>query len=356
MECSEWRTVNPTVGRLSNDVDEVFNNHSKVDAYNPEVFNKLNEETYQCPNTWSEESFSFEKLIAHLKSHTWDGLSFKLIAIDDFQDRLQLIKKDDRYFEPAEDKVVLPEHWDSYNLICLVWLYLPNLDGYICYNCTRLGWRQHTEEFTKTVNIAKDEHYHPYGFMWCIYWRKYAMARLDRIPQTYDLILKYKVPKWHNSKWSRSDLHYQQMYQHERVWEEDLDPWFDPVTLELLPYFQESSNKIVLIQPSILTNFYTSSVQVEKEVDSNITLGIGFRVCLLRDTNQIFIVGGKGSEKSTFLYNPKTNSIENTKWSLQYPRTGHSLCSYNNTLVCTGSSYGSESGRYESGNKVEVFR
>jgi hypothetical protein len=212
------------------------------------------------------------------------------------------------------------------------------------------------EEFTKTVNIAKDENYHPYGFMWWIYWRKYSMAKLDRIPQTYDLILRYKVPKWHNCNWSRSDLYYQQMYQHERVWENDLEPWFDPVILDFLPFFHENSNKISLIQPNRLISFYTASVPVEEEIEANITLGIGFRVWLLRDTNQIFIVGGKGSERSTFLFNSETNLIEVTPWNLEYSRTGHSLCSYNNTIICTGSSYGSENGDYEWGNKVEVFR
>jgi hypothetical protein len=140
------------------------------------------------------------------------------------------------------------------------------------------------------------------------------------------------------------------MYQHELVCTEDIDKALDPIKLEYLPYIHKSGDKISLIETDQLKRFHTSPVPVKESFTTNIKLGVGFKVCLLRHTNHIMIVGGEGSETKTHIFNPETNLIEETSWDLKYPRTNHSLCSADNTIVCTG-------GKIEtSGAKVEVFK
>jgi hypothetical protein len=146
------------------------------------------------------------------------------------------------------------------------------------------------------------------------------------------------------------------MYQHERVCEGDIDKSLDPVRLPYLPYFHSDSSQISLIDTDKIKNFLTSPVPIVKKVPSNIKLGAGFRVCVLSDTNHVFIVGGEGSETKTFIFNSENNMIEPTEWDLKYPRQNHSLCSANNIIICTGSSVGSDSDDFENCNKVEVFR
>lgn len=181
------------------------------------------------------------------------------------------------------------------------------------------------------------------------------MIRLDRSPKTYDQIFKFKIPHCSERDCTVSNLLYQQMYQHERVCQKDIDATLDPVKVELLPFFHPEGDKFSLIDTQKLTSFYNSPVEVESTVDTNIKLGNGFRVCLLQHTNQIFIVGGEGSENKTFLFNSESNLIEETSWDLTYPRIGHSLCSAENTLICTGSK-AEDCGSFEASKKVEIFK
>lgn len=176
------------------------------------------------------------------------------------------------------------------------------------------------------------------------------MAKLDRIPATYDQIFKFKIPKCSEPKCERSDLLYQQMYQHEMVCTEDISKALDPIKLDYLPYIHSSGDKISLIDSDQLRRFHTSPVPIKETFTTNIKLGAGFKVCLLRHTNHIFIVGGEGTENKTHIFNPDTNLIEETSWDLKYSRTHHSLCSTDNVIVCTGSKIES------AGNKVEVFK
>lgn len=79
-----------------------------------------------------------------------------------------------------------------------------------------------------------------------------------------------------------------------------------------------------LIDQEKLNTFYNKIDDYEKE-ELNITLNYGFRVCIIQGTNHVLIVGGVGSERSTFLFNSDTNLIEETKWELHIPRVAHSL-------------------------------
>lgn len=135
-----------------------------------------------------------------------------------------------------------------------------------------------------------------------------------------------------------------------------MDESLDPVNVKLIPYFHTDGTKISLLSTEKFNSFYNSDIKPEETIETNIKLGKGFKVCLLRDTNHIFIVGGEGNETKTFVFNPDTNHIDETPWDLKYPRMGHSLCSINNTMICTGSSVSDGDDDYINCRKVEVFK
>ena len=123
-----------------------------------------------------------------------------------------------------------------------------------------------------------------------------------------------------------------------------------------MPFFDPNGSTVMLIDPEKYNDFFNKDIEVSEEVKLNTPLGEGFKVCMMQNTNQIMIVGGKGSEYSTFIFNPETNLIEETSWKLKYPRIGHSLWSGDNFLICTGSQILGKKDGERFGNKWEVFR
>ena len=345
-------TLNPIVYRTGEWDNNKMNSHHQVGKILATLLEDLNTLELTCPNLWDNATdCDYDTLIEHFKAKECDGdPGFTTSGIKEIQLKIEEMKDNKSYFMPEQDTIKLEKDWGEYHAKWLICQYLSNLDGYICYNWTRLCCKDHCEEFTHHNSPRIDENYHPFGFMLCVYCKKYAMVRLDRITSTYDQIFKFKIPNCSEPKCKTTDLYYFQMYQHELVCTGDLDKSLDPLKLDLIPYFHKEGDKVSLLDSDIFKRFYNSPVPVTKTVKTNITLGKGFRVCLLRHTNHVFIVGGEGTETKTHLFNSQTNMIEETKWDLVYPRQYHSLCSDNNTIIATGSKI------EEGGNKVEVFK
>lgn len=114
------------------------------------------------------------------------------------------------------------------------------------------------------------------------------------------------------------------MYQHEKVCQSEIPEMLDPICLKKLPFFTPNGKSVKLIDFSSLTQFYNKDPDYEEE-KLNITLGQGFRVCIIEATNHVLIVGGAGSENSTFLFDTENNIIKKTEWKLSVPRVCHSL-------------------------------
>lgn len=351
LQCEGWKTVNPCIGRTQQDDDETFNDHKMVGKVDEGLIPYLDEQQFECPNSCGVSDVGYTELCDHLNEGKWDGTEFSYQKIKEVQERFDTIKKQDKYFEPKDDKIKLRDSWGSDNAMCFIWFYLSSLDGYICYNCTRMSCKEHCEEYDRSIQYIYEDWYHPYGFLAWVSCLKYGMVKLDRIPYTYDQIFKFIIPKCNTPKCTTTNLLYQQMYQHERVWEGDLPKELDPVHVDLIPYFHKDGGSVSLLNSDTFRKFHKSPVPVERTVDLNISLGKGFKVCILRHTNQILVVGGKGSETKTLLYNPQSNQIEATQWDLKYPRSGHSLCSADNMMICTGSDVSDQYSK-----KVEVFR
>ena len=122
-----------------------------------------------------------------------------------------------------------------------------------------------------------------------------------------------------------------------------------------MPFFDPNGLNVKLVDPEKYNDFYNKDIEVCEEVKLNTPLGEGFKVCMMQNTNHIMIVGGNGSEYSTFIFNPETNLIEETTWNLKYPRIGHSLWSGDKFLICTGSKILGRNDSERFGNKWEVF-
>ena len=311
--------------------------------------------SYNCPNYCLKEEVNFTDLVKHMKSGSWNGYSYGDKKIKEFEERVESIKKSGKWIDVTDDKITLLADWDTHNAKWLIWLYLADLDGYIWYGCTALCWKDHWEDYDKSVGYQSGGTYHPYGFRIWVHCQRYGMVKLDRFPETYDEIFKFKIPKCSNDC-GKPPLYFQQMFQHEKVCQKEVSKDQDPIPVNKLPFFDPNGLKVQLVNPEKFNSFYNSDIEISEEVKLNITLGEGFKVWLMQNTNHIMIVGGLGSEYSTYIFNPETNLIEETAWRLKYPRIGHSLWSANNYLIWTGSKVQGRSEVERFGNKCEVFR
>ena len=194
-----WGVLNPECGQIS----------KRMKDY-------LNTKTYDCPNYCFKDNVSFKDLMHHFKNETCTGFKYDGRKKNEFEERINCIKKDNRWIEVTDDKINLRPDWDTYNAKWLICLYLADLDGYIWYGCTALSCKDHCEEYDKSVGFPFRKTYHPYGYRLWAHWKRYGMVKIERFPETYDQIFKFKILKCSND-WGKPPLYFQQMYQHEKV-------------------------------------------------------------------------------------------------------------------------------------------
>lgn len=277
------------------------------------------------------------------------------VGLDEIDQRIEEIKSNGQWYDISTE-FVLSDDWNPDNAIWQICKYLAQINGYMCCICKAVWCKEWAEGYTQSQTLTiSDEQYHPYELELCGICKKFSMIQIDRNPELHDKIVQHKIPKWqYDDDCKTKNLHYTQMLQHQLVWAKDISDKLNPVNLDYLPYFHKNGESVTLVNPDSLTQFRNIDFE-SKNVELNIKLGMGFKVWVLRDTNQVFIVGGLGSEKSTHIYNPDTNLIETTKFDLKYARMGHSLWTKDNLLICTGSSIIDEADGMYTCRRVEVF-
>ena len=333
-----WKTPNPSVSGVSKKVKDF-----------------LKTKEFQCPNFCDAiDDFTYQTYVTHINDRECDSFNYE--KVDGFLKRIEEIKENDQWYEITTSEHKLKADWDVSKAICQICKYLAKLDGYIWYIWSAVCCKEECEAYTHSEKLSTDDEYHPYGLKLCGICKKFTMVKIDRVPSIYDSIVERKIPQCENQseECKARDLHYIQMLQHQEVCLKEKDESLNPVKLDYLPYVCPSGDKVVLIDPVSPDSLKLNDFDT-KMVEQKIKLGHGFKVCLLRDTNQVFIVGGKGSETKTFIFNPETNFIESTEYDLIYARMGHSLCSGDNKLVCTGSSILESNDSLYTCRRVEVF-